>query len=390
MRLMARTAALLAVATLVGGCSTMGEVFDKLNPLSSSGATKIKPAELVSFQPTVKLSTQWQRSIGTSGEFTLTPSVVGDSVYVASNSGTLARYDNGQEVWRTNVGQPIAGGVGADREVVAVGTAKGEVLAFNSADGKPKWKARASSEVLAAPAVGDGLVIVRSGDSRIFGFDQADGKRRWVYQRSIPALSLRTNAGVLLAGKGLLVGFPGGKLVAISTTNGAALWEITIALPKGATELERVADITSSPVLDIRHACAAAYQGRVSCIDVNTGSTIWSRDVSSSAGIDIDSKAVYVSDDKGAVHAFDRFTGASLWKQSALTNRGLSRPIAMGNHIAVGDAQGYIHILRRDDGAFAARMSTDGSAISAEPQALERGFVVQTRNGGVYSLSIEQ
>src|SRR5690606_25162703 len=136
---------------------------------------------------------------------------------------------------------------------------------------------------------------------------------------------------------------------------------------------------------DVRNACAVAFQGRAACIDISNGSSLWSREISSSAGLDIDSKAVYVSDDKGAVHAFDRYTGASLWKQTALAHRGLSRPIALGSHIAVGDAQGYIHVLRRDDGAFAARMSTDGSAIAAEPQPTENGFVIQTKNGGIYS-----
>lgn len=385
MKCIARGGLLLALSALLGACSTV----EKLNPFSSSGP-KIKPAELVSFQPSVGIKTQWQASVGKSEEFTLTPAVVGDSVYVASKNGALTRFDNGREVWRINVGQPISGGVGADRQVVAVGTAKGEVLAFDSADGKPKWQARASSEILAAPAVGQGLVIVRSGDSRVFAFEQAEGKRKWVYQRSMPALTLRTNAGVLLAGPGILAGFPGGRLVAIATNNGAALWEISIAQPKGATELERVADITSTPVLDVRNACAAAFQGRAACIDISTGSSLWSREISSSAGLDIDSKAVYVSDDKGTIQAFDRYTGASLWKQTALANRGLSRPISLGSHIAVGDAQGYIHVLRRDDGAFAARMSTDGSAIAAEPQPTENGFVIQTKNGGIYSLVLEK
>jgi outer membrane protein assembly factor BamB len=369
----------------LGACSSL----DALNPFSPP-PPKIKPAELVNFQPTVGIKTQWQISIGKSEEFTLTPAVVGESVYVANKGGTLARYDGGREVWRINVGQNISGGVGADKNVVAVGTPKGEVLAFHSADGSAKWQTRASSEILAAPAVGEGLVIVRSGDARVFAFEQADGKRRWVYQRTMPALTLRTHAGVLLAGPGILSGFPGGKLVAISTSNGVALWEISIAQPKGATELERVSDITSTPVIDVRNACAVAFQGRAACIDMSNGSNLWSREISSSAGLDIDSKAVYVSDDKGVVQAFDRFTGASLWKQTGLANRRLSRPVSLGSHIAVGDAQGYIHVLRRDDGAFAARMSTDGSPVAAEPQPTDYGFVVQTKNGGVYSLVLEK
>ena len=368
-------------ALLLGACSTV----ENLNPFSSS-APKVKPTELAAIQPTAELRGVWQTSIGSAGEFTFSPAVVGDSVYAAARDGAVARFDGGRQVWRIAAGQPISGGVGSDGKLVVVGTLKGEVLAFDAATGRETWKARVSSEVLAAPAVADGLAIVRSGDSRIFGFDAVDGKRRWVYQRGTPTLSLRSNVGVVLAGRLTLAGFPGGKLVAIANINGAAVWEVAVALPKGSTELERVADVTSSPVVSGNTVCAAAFQGRVACFDGNSGNTIWSRDMSSSAGLDIDSRYVYVSDDKGAVHALDAKSGASIWKQDKLSNRGLSRPLALGNQVAVADYQGVVHLLRREDGAFAARANTDGSAVRAEPVRLGAGLLVQTAKGGLYAL----
>lgn len=378
-----RTASWLALGAslLLAGCSTV----EKLNPFSSS-APKIKPTELTAIQPTAELRSTWQASVGNAGTYTLSPAVVGDSVYAAARDGTVARFDGGRQVWRIAAGQPISGGVGSDGKLVVVGTSKGEVLAFDAATGRETWKARVSSEVLAAPAVADGLAIVRSGDSRIFGFDAVDGKRRWVYQRSTPTLSLRSNVGVLPAGKVTLAGFPGGKLVAIANNNGAAVWEVTVALPKGATELERVADVTSSPVISGTTVCAAAFQGRAACFDSNSGNTLWSRDMSSSAGLDIDTRYVYVTDDKGAVHALDRNSGASVWKQDKLALRGLSRPLAIGGQVAVADYQGVVHLLRHEDGAFAARATTDGSPVRAEPVRFGAGMLVQTANGGLYAL----
>ena len=368
-------------ALLLGACSTV----EKLNPFSSS-APKVKPAELAAIQSTAELKSQWQASVGGAGEFTFSPAVVGSSVYASARDGTLARFDGGRQVWRISAGQIISGGVGSDGKMVVVGTPKGEVLAFDAGTGREIWKARVSSEVLAAPAVADGLAVVRSGDSRIFGFDVVDGKRRWVYQRSTPTLSLRSNVGVVPAGKVTLAGFPGGKLVAIANNNGAAVWEVTVALPKGATELERVADVTSSPVVSGSSVCAAAFQGRVACFDATSGNTLWSRDMSSSAGLDLDSRYVYIADDKGAVHALDRNSGASVWKQDKLANRGLSRPLALGLHVAVADYQGVVHLLRREDGAFAARATTDGSAVRAEPVLFGAGLLVQTANGGLHAL----
>lgn len=374
---------LLAVASalLLGACSSV----EKLNPFSSSDP-KVKPAELAAIQPSAELKILWKENVGSAGTFTFSPAVVGDSVYAAGRDGTVARFDGGRQIWRISTGQPISGGVGSDGKLVVVGTPKGEVMAFDAATGRETWKARASSEVLAAPAVADGLAIVRSGDSRIFGFDAVDGKRRWVFQRGTPTLSLRSNVGVVMAGKVTLAGFPGGKLVAIANNNGAAVWEVTVALPKGATELERVADVTSSPVISGSTVCAAAFQGRAACFDSNTGNTLWSRDMSSSAGLDIDNRYVYVTDDKGAVHALDRNSGASIWKQDKLSLRGLSRPLALGAQVAVADYQGVVHLLRREDGSFAARATTDGGAVRAEPVRFGTGFLVQTANGGLYAL----
>jgi outer membrane protein assembly factor BamB len=370
-------------ALLLSACSTV----EKLNPFGSS-TPKQAPTELAAIQPSAELRSTWQANVGSAGTYTLSPAIVGDSVYAAARDGTVARFDGGRQVWRVSAGQVISGGVGSDGKLVVVGTPKGEVLAFDAATGREAWKARVSSEVLAAPAVADGLAIVRSGDSRIFGFDAVDGKRRWVYQRSTPTLSLRSNVGVVPAGKVTLAGFPGGKLVAIANNNGAAIWEVTVALPKGATELERVADVTSSPVISGSTVCAAAFQGRAACFDSNSGNMLWSRDMSSSAGLDVDSRYVYVTDDKGAVHALDRNSGASVWKQDKLALRGLTRPLAVGGQVAVADYQGVVHLLRREDGAFAARATTDGSAVRAEPVPSGAGLLVQTANGGLYALEI--
>lgn len=381
-----RLALCCSLAWLAAGCSSMSSTLESMNPFSKS-APKVKPAELTPIQATGELKTQWQAAIGNSGDFVLAPAVVGDSVYVAARDGVLARLDGGRQVWRINAGQVLSGGVGADGKLVVVGTPKGDVLAFSAADGRAVWQARVSSEILAVPAVSGDLVAVRSGDARIFGLEAADGKRRWVYQRSTPALALRSNVGLTMTDRAIYAGFPGGKLVAVALNNGAALWESTVALPKGATELERIADVASDPVVEGRIVCAVAYQGRVACFDAGNGNQAWARDVSSTSGLDISGRALYVTDEKGAVHAFDRNSGASLWKQDKLFMRALSRPVAVGRRVAVADFQGVVHLLSEDDGGFIARLTTDGSAIMAAPRRLGEGFVVQTRNGGIYALA---
>lgn len=371
---------MVALSLLLSACSS-------LNPFASE--PKNKPAELVSFTPITQLVSDGQVSVGRSRNYVLTPAVVGNSIYAAAEDGTLMRSDHGAIVWRINIGSTLSGGVGSNDKIVAVGTDKGEVQVFDASSGKLVWKTQLSSEILSAPIVGEDRVIVRSGDSRIFALDAKDGKRLWVYQRSTPALSLRSHVGVVLSGRAVLAGFPGGKLVALNSANGAPAWEATVALPKGATELERVADITSPPVVYGNMVCAVAYQGRVACFDLSNGNPVWSRDVSSSAGLDIDKKGVYVSEEKGAVQAYDRTNGSSLWKQDKLAYRGLSKPLVINDYVAVADSLGVVHLLRNDNGAFSARYIMANSAITADPQRYKNGFIVQSRNGTIQALSLK-
>lgn len=360
---------------LLGGCSS-------LNPFSTPAP---KPAELVSFQPSAELSPLWQTRVGSAGGFVFQPAVVGDDVYAAAHDGSVMRIDGGRTVWRISVGARLSAGVGSDGRLVAVVTTTGDVVALDAATGAERWRVPAGVEVLAPPAIAESVVVVRASDSRLFGFDKVDGNRRWVYQRTTPALSLRSASGLVVEQRVGVVGFPGGRLVAINTENGGALWELAVATPRGVTELERIADVAGTAVLGRREVCAVAFQGRAGCFDLENGNALWSREFSSAVGMDRDTRFVFITDTGDAVHGLDAFSGTNVWKQDAMTRRGVSRPLAIGDYVVVGDAQGYLHLLDRETGRFAARARVDSSAITSDPRplaALQR-FVVQTRDGNV-------
>ena len=374
-----RSLAAPAMLALLAGCQLFSS-----SPLQ-------KPAELVPLNPTATLQVLWQGSVDSAGKNVFYLETAGNIVYAVGAGGGVNGFDaaSGKIVASFEAGQRVSGGVGVGNGLVLLGTPRGEVLAFDR-DGKSVWKKQLSSEILAPPQAQDGIVVVRSGDNRIFGLDVANGRQKWLYQRSTPALSVRTNAGLVIQRGGVFVGFPGGRLVALALANGNVGWEGVVAMPRGTTELERVADITSLPVIDGQQACAAAFQGRVACFEAARGTLLWVRDVSSVAGIGADARYLYVTDDKNAVLALDRASGASIWRQDKLAGRNVSAPLALGRHVVVGDLEGYVHLLSREDGSFAARIATDGSAIGAPPLALDaKSFVVQTRGGGVFAITVQ-
>jgi outer membrane protein assembly factor BamB len=356
-----------------------------------SGSKGPPPAALVDLTSPKPVRVLWSHDVGDADKYIFSPAIVGDAIYATERDGTVTRIDarNGRKVWSAPSEKELSGGVGAGPRTVAVATEDGEVVALDAEKGTVRWRARVSSEVLAAPAVAEGLVLVRSIDSRVFAFGEDDGKRRWVYQRAPTSLMVRSPAGLTIDGDTAYAGFPGGKLAALALSNGGVRWEATVAVPKGATDLERVTDVVGDPAVQGREVCAAAYQGRVACYEAASGRQTWVRDLSSVTGVSLDARYAYVSDIKGAVHALDRTNGRSIWKQDKLSLRQLSMPLALGDAIAVGDFEGYVHFLARDSGAFLARYSTDGAAIRAAPVLLPSGgLLVETLDGGLYALAL--
>ena len=262
---------------------------------------------------------------------------------------------------------------------------RGELVALGE-DGKLRWETIVSSEVLSAPQVADGVVVVRTSDNRISGLDAKDGKRLWLYERASPTLTVRSQAGVTIARSMVFAGFAGGKLVAIGLGSGAVIWEAVVSQPRGNTELERISDITSAPVTDGERICAVAFQGQLACFGLEKGNLLWNREYSSSKGMALLDNNLYLTDVNGAVLALDKGSGSSVWKSDQLLRRQTSAPYAWGNNLLVGDFEGYLHVLNRNDGNFVARLKTDGSAIMAIPVALDDSLLVQTSDGHLYSV----
>lgn len=381
----------LAAAILMSGCASITDLQTDISERMFGREPANPPTPLKDFKPRAQSKVMWSAKVGSAENFTFTPAVQDGQVYAASAGGEITRIDaiSGRQVWRIEAGEKLSGGVGVGANLVLVGTASGYVLAYDLS-GKILWKSKVSSEVLSVPKAAGDLVVVRAGDSRIFGLSAIDGSRKWVYQRATPTLSLRSSAGVVIDSGAVYAGFAGGKLIALRLEDGKIVWEASVAQPRGVTEIERIADITSLPVIDGPLVYAVAFQGKVAAIDRASGRVVWNRDISSYTGMSAEEARIYISHANGSIYALDYSSGKTFWKQDDLLYRHPTAPLPMGGVIAVGDVEGYVHFLDREDGSFFSRVRTMESPIMARMTALgSNGVLAQTRDGGLYAISIK-
>ena len=349
------------------------------------------PSELTEIKQTAQAKVLWNTHLGASEDNDFTQVLDNGFIYAASANGELVKLTaaDGKQIWRINSGEVFSGGVGIGANLILVGTANGYVSAYDF-NGKALWKSKVSSQVLSAPKVDYNTVVVRCGDSRIYGLNATDGARKWVYERSSPPLSLRSSAGVVLDGGAAYAGFAGGKLIALRVEDGKVIWEVSVAQPKGTTEIERIADITSQPFVDGPLVYAVAYQGKVAAVDRASGRIAWSRDISSYTGLSAEDARIFVSHANSAIYALDYNSGKTYWRQGDLRQRRVTAPLPMGSLVAIGDVEGYIHLLNREDGAFAGRLQLENSPVMPQMVALgSTTIIAQNRKGGIYAVSIK-
>lgn len=377
------------LALALSGCGTLDSMTGTVGGWFGAGPAKAKPAELVEFKPAATLTEAWKGETGETGAYLFRPQADGDNVFAAGGSRVVRlAVTTGNPVWKTDTGVKLSTGAGAGEGLVLAGGGKGELLAFDPANGALRWKVTLSSEVTGQLLAENGIVIARTGDGRVHGLAVADGSRKWLYTRNLPVLSLRGSGGMAVNDGVLYAGFPGGKLVALNPANGAQLWEATVAQPRGATELERVADVMGNPVVDERQVCAVAYQGRVACFDRRNGTPLWARDTSSNSGLAMDERNVYVTDDQDAVTAYDKTSGRAGWRQDKLARRQVTAPLALGIWVVVADGEGVVHVLSADDGSFVARAKVD-SGVRTAPVDIGPGFAVQTAKGSIVAFRLK-
>jgi len=382
-----RRIAVILLAVLLGGCSTISGWF-------GGEDNTVPPAKLEDIKDPVRLKELWSRDIGVGYDkqsVNLVPTVTGSYVLAADRDGRVVELsaETGKELWETRTKAPVSAGPGAGEGLVLVGASDAEVIALRIEDGSIAWRTRVSSEVLSVPRVDLGVVVIQSADGAITGLSASDGHQLWVSDHSVPVLTLRGTSSPAVERGAIVAGFGNGKVIAMTTANGYQVWETSIAIPKGRTEIDRLVDVDANPIIVGDTVYVVSFQGKLAIIDLRSGNLGWSRDMSSYAGLGVDFSQVYVTDEDSKVWALSRDNGASVWKQEKLHNRALTAPTPFRNYVAVGDFEGYVHLLSSYDGSIVGRVRVDSKGIAARPVVIDDVLYVYGKSGTVAAYTLK-
>ncbi len=391
-----RAAAVLSCSLALTGCAALDNLTDAVQALSGSilggGKDSEPPAPLTEYAIEVELDVLWKETVGVGKDkqyLKLDLAVSAGKVFAADREGLVqARLPaNGDLLWEAETEYPFSAGPGVSMDTLVLGTSNAEVVAFNNSSGEELWKSTVSSEVLAVPAIANGVVIVRTTDGRIVALNEQDGLQLWSFEKNVPALTIRGTGKPLIVGNQVIAGYANGKLISLDIKTGKNLWETTIAIPSGRSEVERLVDLDSDPVESEGVLYISSYNGGTTAVSVDNGNPVWRNDkLSAYAGLSQDWRYLYLSDSKSDVWQVDPRSGATLWKQDTLHFRLLTTPVAYDNYVVVGDLEGYLHWMARSDGRLLNRIKIADDAIDSRPVVVDNTVYVYAKDGTLAAL----
>ncbi|WBM71686.1 outer membrane protein assembly factor BamB [Buttiauxella sp. WJP83] len=377
--------------TLLSGCSLFSGEEDvvKMSPL---------PTVENQFEP----EKSWSTSVGSGiGDFysNLHPAWQDGNIYAADRRGTVkaVNADDGKEVWSIDLSEKtnfyssnlpalLSGGVTVEGAHLYVGSEKAQVYALNTSDGSIAWQSKAAGEVLSRPVVSEGLVLVHTSNGQLQAFDEADGAVKWTVNLDMPALSLRGESAPAVAFGAAIVGGDNGRVSAVLMKQGQLIWQQRISQATGATEIDRLSDVDTTPVIVNGVVYALAFNGNLTALDLRSGQVMWKRELGSVNDFIVDANRIFLVDQNDRVIALNADGGVTLWTQSDLLHRNLTSPVLYNGYLVVGDAEGYMHWINADDGRFVAQQKVDSSGFQTEPVVASDKLLIQSKDGTLYAI----
>jgi outer membrane protein assembly factor BamB len=383
---------LFACLALMSGCTALIEGGKELVSVATSyvmgGEDNTEPpVELMKYQAEIEIEKLWKKKVGVGSEehsLKLVAAVSYGKVFAADREGLIQARDiqTGDQIWEMKTDYAFSAGPGTSIDTVIMGTSHAEIVAFSLETGEQKWSVSVSSEVLSAPVISNGIVIIRTIDGKVVALSEKDGSQLWVFERNVPALSIRGTSTPIIVDDNVISGYANGKLMALRLVDGKVIWETSIVIPSGRSEVERLVDLDVDPVETDGVIFIAGYQGGTSAILEIDGDVLWrNEDVSSYSGMSYDWRYLYVSDSRSDVWQLDQRNGAALWKQDELRYRNLTAPVAYDEFVVTGDFDGYVHWLSNSDGRQLGRQRVSGSAVEAKPVVVDNIVYIYAKDG---------
>ncbi|MXP67261.1 outer membrane protein assembly factor BamB [Pantoea sp. Aalb] len=381
---------------LLNGCSLLNKKEAKIakNSLFSQVKKKFIPKII------------WDVNVGDGfGDFysTLHPVWENNTVYAADRFGVVKAFNanTGKRKWKVFLFKKediysnytsalLSSGITINGDLIYIGSERGFVYALNKTDGSIAWKSQVAGEVLSTPVISDnGLVLLHTTNGMLQGLDKNNGKIKWSINIEIPSLSLRGESTPAITMDGLaIVGTDNGRVLAILLDQGEILWQQSIFQLSGIRSIDYFHDVDMTPIILNDMVYAAAYNGKLTALNLHSGHILWRRKLGNIKNIIINANRIYLVDQDDIIFSYNIDGTKFIWRQNNFVHRDLTCPVLFKKYLVVGDSKGYVYWINISNGNLVAQQKLNNYGFQNELTVADNKILIQSKDGKLYAITL--
>lgn len=321
------------------------------------------------------------------GQLIASPTIQGDTIYLASTSGKLYAVDrvSGKQKWELNLKARLTSSPAVADGVVYLAAFDGNFYAVDAAVGQVNWKFQTGGERrfsgrhlhgmqpasetmpdpwdcwLSSPVVWNGAVYFGSGDHYVYALNAATGALKWKFQTGEVV-----HASPAIAGGILFIGSWDSNFYALDAATGAEKWRFKTGVDPENFNQQGIQ--SSAAVADgmVYFGCRDSH---LYALDEKTGEKKWAFSTKGSWVLNSPAvshgKVYFATSDTGMLYAADAKTGAIEYAVSFNRWPVYSSPAIAGDMLYVGSTEGMLAGVHLPSGRIAWSFETEANKQNA-------------------------
>ncbi len=248
-----------------------------------------------------------------------TPVVHADKVYFGNKNGQMRSYQikNGRKTWDYDEKLSLSGAHALSNDNIIYTSYSGRVFSRNIQTGKLNYSIDLKAPIEYAALIHLGRAVFHMRNHQLVCLDAATGKILWVYKRAIPYATTLQNVSVPVAnGNNILVGFADGYIASFDLNDGSIIWDKKISSGAKFVDVDVKALVVGTLVY------AGSSSGIFHILDAKTGTVIRTVAFQTSSSAKLIDGSVYVGSEDGDVYKLDK--NGNILIKSSIFSKGIS------------------------------------------------------------------
>ena len=288
--------------------------------------------------------------------FTASPTVADDLLFVADQNGTLFALDAKQAMpqWRFGLGGSVVAAPAVANGLVYVGGSDKTLYALTAREGLFVWAFQLQDNVATSVVVSEGILFVCGEDRTLYALDALTGVERWRFEAGDRIVS----SPAVAEGR-VFFGSDEGLVYALDAATGEEHWHA------GLDEAIFAAPAVAGGVVYV-----GSSQAQFAALDAATGEVLWRFEsvFGYKASPAIGPEQVFIASDDGVLRSLRRADGEEIWTwRTANRSTLVSSPLLIGDQLVIVDGDGTLYLLDQETGSVQSQLSLTPAGVTGSP-----------------------